>query len=176
MKHKYFKPFLILAVLLVAGLTFQVVTSDSVSGEEDKGAESAWNVRCSKGVSPDSPKKGSCEAVQKLVVKDTGQRLLEFAIGYAPDQKDPKGIMLLPLGILLEPGVTMKVDDAAPFKFSPRYCDAGGCAAFLTLNDKILNMFKKGDKAVIAFKAANGSEVNVELSLSGFAKAFKKVS
>ena len=175
MTHKFFKPALALSLMFVAGLTFYVLTSHSVSGEESKNAP-AWSVRCGEQGDVSSPEKGKCEIFQRLVVNETGQRLTEFAIGYSGENLDQmRGIVILPLGILLETGVALQIDDKEPFSFTPRYCDAGGCVAFLNMNDKILGMMRKGDTARVTMKALNGSDINVEMPLKGFSKALGQI-
>ena len=187
MKHKFFKPALVLVAILAAGLSFQMITSDSVSGQDGKeatvvaapeseaGAES-WQIRCGEEGNIETPEKGKCEIFQRLSMKDTGQRVVEFAIGFGPEDKEARGIIILPLGILLESGGLLKIGDNEAFKFSPRYCDAGGCVAFLGMNEKILGMMRKNDKATLTIKAMNGQDINIELPLKGFGKAFKNIS
>ncbi len=178
MKHKYFKPALIVIVLLIAGISFQAITSDSVSGKEDEASsseEASWQIRCAEGVDVNKPEKGKCEVVQILYVKETGQRFAEMAVGYSSEDGKPRGVVILPLGILLESGVLFQIDDMPPFKFSPRYCDNNGCVAFLDINDKIMDGLRKGENVKLGMKVVDGRQVSVDMPLKGFSKAFKQV-
>ena len=80
------------------------------------------------------------------------------------------------LGIALADGAQMKIDDGQAFKFNMRYCLKDGCYAFLNMNDKLLDMMRKGSKVTISFKTLADKEVNIVMSLSGFTKALKQIS
>ena len=181
MKHKYFKPALIVIVLLIAGISFQAIMSDSVSGKEEESAAASsseaesWKIRCAEGVDVNKPEKGKCEVVQTLYVKETGQRFAEMAVGYSSDDGKPRGVVILPLGILLESGVLFQIDDMPPFKFSPRYCDNNGCVAYLDISDKIMNGLRKGENVKLGMKITDGRQVSVDIPLKGFSKALKQV-
>lgn len=133
-----------------------------------------WQKRCQ----PDESGKASesCEIFQKLVANETGQRFLEFAVG----EKDAeagvtRGVIILPLGVLLEPGVKMKIDDGQLFKFNVRYCDQAGCVAFVSLNDDVVKMLKGGSQAIINFVGAAGQPFNIGISLQGFTAAYQQL-
>jgi invasion protein IalB len=183
--------------LVVAAVGVFTLTSQSVSGQEEKAAAAAapvdgtqmikqadipaseqpWKVRCSsEEASKAEQKRGKCEVFQQLIVQETKKRFAEFAIGFPEGQKEARGIMILPLGVLLEPGVEMQIDDQQPFKFKVRYCEPGGCAAFLSLNDSVLNMLKNGKVAKVSLQSAQGKTLSFDLSLKGFADVFKQVS
>lgn len=139
-----------------------------------------WPIRC--GDQNDLSKKdkrGLCEISQTLSVKnDKGQskRLVEFAIGYPKDKNMARGIFVLPLGIFVEDGLEMQVDNNTPFKFKIRYCDSAGCFAYLNLNDSVLDMMRKGTKITVRFKSIKPQNIEVPLSLKGFTKALSDVS
>lgn len=170
MQHKY-KIVLALAVVGVMSLGFLMVSGTPVVGQEE--AASDWTVRCSKPEGAENAEE-HCEIFQRLIVQETGQRVVEFAIGFPEDKKTARGVIIMPLGILLSDGAQMKIDDAQAFKFNIRYCTQDGCFAFLDMNEKILGMFRKGKAAEITFKALNGEPMAVKISLNGFAKALDK--
>ncbi|HRQ61875.1 MAG TPA: invasion associated locus B family protein [Alphaproteobacteria bacterium] len=178
------------AVLLVAAIGIFVATSQNVVGEEAKtAAESvvkqatlpegtdAWKIRCNTDEAQKAEnKRGKCEVFQQLIVQESKQRFAEFAIGFPEGQNEARGIMILPLGVLLEPGVEMQIDDQQSFKFKIRYCEPGGCAAFLSLNDQVLGMMKGGKIAKVTLQSAQGKSLTFEMSLKGFGDVFKQVS
>lgn len=177
------------AVLLVAAIGAFVMTSQSVVGEEAKaGAENVvkqaampadgqpWKIRCNSDEAKTAEnKRGKCEVFQQLMVQESKQRFAEFAIGFPEGQTEARGIMILPLGVLLEPGVEMQIDDQQSFKFKIRYCEPGGCAAFLSLNDQVLDMMRNGKVAKITLQSAQGKSLTFEMSLQGFGDVFKQV-
>jgi len=116
---------------------------------EDVKNGSAWAVRCDKD---DNGRKKFCEIFSSILIKETGVQLVEFAIGYPPDAKgSARGVVTLPLGMMLESGATMKVDDGDVYSFRMRNCSAKGCHALLNLNDNLVKQFKAGNKVTVTF-------------------------
>lgn len=135
---------------------------------------STWTLRCPDDVK--KPGRGSCEIFQRLIKQDTGTRFVEVAVGYIGDSKTAQGIFIVPLGILLKPGVELQVDANKPVKFQLRYCDGNGCFGFADLNDALVQSMRKGAKMTVTFFAMNGQKISVEMSLKDFSKALAQVS
>ncbi len=176
MKHKM-KIGLVLAVILVIGAAVMISGGNPVASQ-DAAPETLWNTRCQ-----DEAAQKQCEVFQRLIVKETGQRVVEFAIGFPDDAGgDPRGVMILPLGILLPSGTIMQVDDGAAFKFDIRFCTVDGCFAFLDMKRELeggktaLDMLRKGKNAKITFQNVQGQAMTVDLSLAGFKKALDNLS
>lgn len=129
-----------------------------------------WVSRCESGA--DSR---VCFIEQNLVSgKDKKQRVLGVQIGYY--QKKVIGNFILPLGVLLKHGVRIVVDG---FEFSQSvpytYCNTGGCAASFQLDEKMIEMLKKGKKMEVMAMGSNGKEFSLPVSLSGFTRAFDEL-
>ena len=181
MKKNYFLVIVVLALAVGAGF---FLFSPTVSSEEAAvGAPanmdqvgSPWHLRCDPAKEGEENAKQHCEIFQRINMQETGQRVVELAIAKGKDEKPAQGVFILPLGILLKPGILMQVDEEKPFKFSARSCTAGGCIALIDLEKPVLDVFRKGEKILLRFKAQNGQEVNLTMSLKGFAKAFEKLN
>lgn len=133
-------------------------------------APSAWAVRCNQQTD------GYCETYWRYTVPETGQRVAEFAVGYPKDAKAARGVMVLPLGILLTDDVQMQIDNGQAFKFKVRYCTDNGCLAYLNINKELLGMLRNGTLAVVSLKNMQGQNVRIEIPLAGFAKKYDQVS
>ncbi len=133
--------------------------------------QSYWIPRCEASVEGVLPK---CEIFQRLLVKDTGQRVAELAIGF-PDGvgKNARGVAVLPLGILLNEKTSLRIDDGALFNFQVRYCTQNGCYAFLDITPQIIAEMKRGGEASFYFITIEGKEMQIDLSLVGFTKALE---
>ena len=134
-------------------------------------AKEAWKTRCD-----DS---GYCEMYQRLDAKQEGEgsaRLAEFAIGIPKGQETAKGVVALPLGILLKPGVGFFVDKDASYKFDINHCLNSGCFAHIDVKGPVLESLKKGNEASFVFFIQTGQKVRIPMSLAGFTKAYKKIS
>mgnify|MGYP006428621615 CR=1 FL=1 len=138
-------------------------------------SNTAWDIRCTKD--DDGQETDQCEMFSKISVKDTGQRVVEFAIRKA--EKDPgrvaEGIIILPLGILLPPGVKMQIDSGEDYSFNLRSCTQAGCFAVVSLNQQLINQMKGGIEAKIRFANTQGKPIRLNLSLKGFTKAWNEL-
>ncbi len=159
-------------VMLASGAFFY---SGNVNGQEGgKDKVEAWQMRCNADEQGNAIE-SECEIVQQLIAQETGRRFLEFVIGFKDSNTTANGVVILPLGILLEPGVNMVIDDNQPLKFKVRYCDATGCYSVISLPESVLNMMRKGKEAYIIMRARNNQQVRVAVSLDGFSKALNKI-
>jgi invasion protein IalB len=175
--------FLILGACVLFGGNVAVMAADKdvkAQQKAEKTAEAppgpAWVVRCNKEMKDEGTKRGRCEIVQRLIVKETGKRFIEAAVSFPKDKSDARGVFVVPLGILLQPGLQMKIDDGKPFKFQVRYCDGNGCFGYVDLNAQILDAMKKGTKLTLTFQALNQKVINVEITLKDFVTALQEVS
>ncbi len=162
--------------------TFLLATNHAASSKEKVESPSAWTIRCTE-IPKDAEKKDSkavksCEIFQRLSVKETGQRLIEFAVGKNVDSEtgDARGVVVLPLGILLQPGVLMQIDKDQPYKFDVNHCTEKGCFAYVDLNAEIIDHMYKGNLATLILKTIEGKNVKIALSLKGFKQSYEKVS
>ena len=166
---------LVALLVVIVPLLGLMIFGNPVSGDDKKQGRvyDSWTLRCDQD---EAGKETSCEMFQRLVVKDTGQRVTELAIGFPPDMNGvARGVVVLPLGILLTEDMTMQIDEGQAFSFKPRYCIQDGCIAFLDLGEQVLNIMRKGSEAKLAFKVMNGQDVVVGLSLEGFSKGLKEI-
>lgn len=138
--------------------------------------ERGWTKRCLEQPKGSTAPK-NCEVFQRADIKESGLRLAEFAIGF-PEEKDKKdavrGVVALPLGILLENGISMKIDDGKPVMFKSRYCTAAGCFSYISVDKALIASMKKGKNIVFQFKTSEGQDVNLIMGLQGFDKAYVK--
>ena len=160
------------ALLLLAGLTTAALAADTKPADKDGAiqmAESGWQTRCEKN---DAKK---CEAYDFLGVKDSKSRIAEFAVAFPESKSVARGVIILPLGILLESGVNMSVDDGKPYAFKVRYCTEAGCFAYIKMESALLETMKKGTNIKFQLKSIDGSNINLVLALEGFGKALKQI-
>jgi invasion protein IalB len=105
-------------------------------------------------------------------VSDQGQPVMAVAVY---DVKgDPNRIVrfLLPIGLLLQPGMRFGVDQAQPVAGRFQICFPNGCFAEATVNDAQLNAFKRGTTVNVSVQNQAAREVTFQVPLGGFSKAF----
>jgi invasion protein IalB len=124
-----------------------------------------WTAKCeeSKG-----QVQGGCFIFQNLVLREGGQRVLQFAVGYVATTDAPIALLSLPLGISLPPGVTIRIGDAEPTRVIVERCEPNGCRAGLKLNERLLQQLRDGTQLTVTFHDAERRPIEVPLSLDGF--------
>ncbi len=82
--------------------------------------------------------------------------------------------ILMPLGVLLPPGVGLNVDGAAKGKAAFTIClpNPPVCVSSAPATQDIVDALRKGSKLTMTAQNAQGKEVNIDVSLAGFAKVF----
>jgi invasion protein IalB len=107
-------------------------------------------------------------------VSDQGQPVLAVAVY---DVKGPQSQrivrFLLPLTLLLQPGIKFGVDQgqAAAGRFA--LCLPNGCFAEAPVKDDFMNALKKGTTLNVTAQNAQGRELTFAIPTAGFAKAFE---
>ncbi len=104
----------------------------------------------------------------------------------APDQPPPVALAiydvkgddtrivraLLPIGLLLKPGVRFSVDKNATSDGSFEFCMPNGCFAETRVKANVIDQMKKGKIFNIVAKGLANNEVTFALPIEGFGKAF----
>lgn len=146
-------------------------------------ADKSWKSRCQDMKDGETVTGKYCEAVQQLFVmqKDadpsTAQRVAEMAIGYPQGSgENAQGVLVLPLGILVQDKVTVEVDEDKLLTMKVRYCDAGGCYASFELDKGDVKKLRAGGELVVKTQAVTGQPVTIGLPLTGFGAAMDSIS
>ncbi|MBI3440547.1 MAG: invasion associated locus B family protein [Proteobacteria bacterium] len=125
------------------------------------------------------PGKKSCAIFERIDMQGSPLRLAEFVVGFREDKDRGSGVALgkiiLPLGILLDSGISMKIEDGKPFAFRPSFCTSEGCITFVNLDRETLDSMKRAKQLSFDFKTVDGRDANLVMSLIGFEKALKEL-
>ncbi|MBB4016082.1 invasion protein IalB [Chelatococcus caeni] len=105
-------------------------------------------------------------------VSDQGQPVLAVAVYEV--KGDPTRIVrfLMPLGLLLRPGVRFTVDQnqATPGQYA--ICFPNGCFAEAQVKDDFIGQMKKGNTLNVSVQNQMANEVTFAIPLAGFTKAY----
>ena len=107
-----------------------------------------------------------CSAVQRQVRSEDGQAV--FAVTMRPADGASREIAFLtPLGVLLEPGVELRIagDPALRARFTQ--CQPGQCRAVATLDIAVEARLGAADRVSAAFRLAGGREIDIAISVDG---------
>jgi invasion protein IalB len=133
-----------------------------------KGQYGDWQVVCK--APPPGAKNEVCALVQSVTAEDRNNVGLTIYF-----QKFSNGTRVLrvfaPLGVLLPPGVGLKIDSVdighAPFL----RCHTFACYAQVTVEDKLINQLMTGKTAIFIIFQTEESGIGIPISLKGFAEA-----
>ena len=132
-----------------------------------------WRVHCT---APEGAVR--CAISQTQVQGENRQRVLAVELTAADDGAAANGALVLPFGLKLENGVSLAIDEAAPFqnlRFST--CLPAGCLVPLSFDGDAMAALRAG--TTLAIKAAandGGQEVALSVSLRGFTSALARAA
>jgi invasion protein IalB len=134
-------------------------------------AKNAWMPRCNEGEDK------HCEVFKRLIVAETGQRLVEMAVGYPTDLNGrAQAVILAPLGLLTTAGIQLELEGGEPVNMEVRTCLPEGCLSVIALPDNFVETMKRTSKIVVAFTdSGSGQKIRVEMPLAGFSETLAKV-
>jgi invasion protein IalB len=131
-----------------------------------------WTLRCFPATES-LPRR--CEMVQVLGDTQSKQEVLLMAVGYPDAQSGPIAWLVLPLGILLPPGLGLKIDQGETRGLPIRSCDPRGCATPWPLSEADIAALKQGQELVVIFQDIDGKKLGLPVSLQGFTAAFSQL-
>lgn len=132
----------------------------------------------------DADGKVGCRIVQSAILnieaKDgeepRSERVMLTAIGFVDKSPEPILTIIVPLGILLTPGLLLEVEGYDQLKIPLQRCDANGCLGLHEMKTQLVEAFRVGKEAHVSFFNIAGKANRVRLSLAGFSKAMEALS
>ena len=143
-------------------------TGPTVVQVKPEPSQTTWTKVCGKD---QAANKEICYTTRDFV-SDQGQPVLAVAIY---DVKgDPNKIVrfLMPLGLLLQPGIRFGVDTAQPTPGRYAICFPNGCFAEAQVKEDFINSMKKGTTLSVSVQNQGAREVSFAIPLTDFAKGF----
>ena len=128
-----------------------------------------WTKVCSK---PQAGQKDLCFTTRDFTTAPEQPPPVALAI-YDVKGDDTRVIrVLMPIGLLLKPGVHLAVDKGAVQEGAFEFCMPNGCFAETRIKGPVLDQMKKGKQLNIVAKGLANNEVTFVLPLAGFGPAF----
>jgi len=116
-----------------------------------------------------------CSLSQQELDQQSRQRVL--AIELAPLADKAEGTLVLPFGLLIDRGVTLRVDDSAALPVLRfRTCVPVGCLVTLSFDGKFVAELRKGVALKIGAVADGGKDAAFSISLKGFPAALDRTA
>lgn len=162
------------AAMLSAALSLSSVASAQTAAETTRQQIGDWTVICAAAGRP---------CVMEQVGKTAqGEDALSMQIEKLPEPQtvdgqrvEAIGNFLVPLGVLIQAGLRLRVDSGETAASPYFLCQQNGCIVRAPLQSGIIDSFRRGARATLTFAALNNgqpSDIDVTLSLSGFTRAY----
>lgn len=138
----------------------------------------AWTVRCAKAADKEDGE--TCEIVQSVTLRKTGQAIIQVAIGRLKAD-DPLSIVVqVPIGVSLRTEVGLKlgapeVEDGASVTARYFRCTPQACLADVKPDDAWVDGLRGAEALTASFVDGNGRTIRIPVSLEGFSDAFAAV-
>ena len=146
----------------------QAGTGPTVVQVKPEPSQTAWTKVCGKD---EAAKKEICYTTRDFV-SDQGQPVLAVAIYDVKGDVNKIVRFLMPLGLLLQPGIRFGVDTAQPTPGRYAICFPNGCFAEAQVKDDFINAMKKGTTLSVSVQNQGAREVSFAIPLTDFAKGF----
>ncbi len=131
-----------------------------------------WETRCE---TPPGASYEQCAAVLSVVDQERPNLTLVVIVLNTADRKARLLRVIAPLGVLLPPGVGLKIDDQDMGRLNFLQCLANGCVAQVAMDDKLVEKLKTGKTVTLAIFQTPEQGVGVPASLAGFKEAYEQL-
>jgi invasion protein IalB len=126
-----------------------------------------WQVRCF-NVQNSNP----CDQLWQQTDPRSGQRVVAVSIAYAPNSDRHLVVVIVPLGVSIQRGVTIQTDSFTSPVLHYRMCSRDGCFVQMVAdNSLIASLAKSGPQAKLNIAGDDGKSYSLPLSLKGFSEA-----
>lgn len=158
----------------------EVVSEDAVTRTESKAVD-AWQVVCSFG--KDNQNLG-CAAILKITQKIAAKLdkdkpqdsvVLLWQIGKGHDGSYVSSIQT-PTGVLIKPGVQLKLASVHGVTLTYVACDSSACTAGAVLDENLLQQARKAQTAEIILQSLDGKAYTYSFSPKGIDKAIQEIN
>jgi invasion protein IalB len=159
---------IVACLALLATATARAQAPPTPEGGTIKAQHGDWQIVCKPP--PPGAKNETCAMVQSVTAEDRSNVGLTVYVQRFSDGKRVLRVFA-PLGVLLPPGLGLKIDDKdvghAPFV----RCHSFACYAQVVLEDQLIEQLKTGKTAVFIIFQTEEAGIGIPISLAGFNQA-----
>jgi invasion protein IalB len=132
-----------------------------------------WVVTCNEFA--DSPKAKRCSALLQILQQNTNQIVFTWTVAM-DDRKQLVAVMQTPTGVVIPPGVELRVGKSPSQKIPFASCDPGRCIATTTVDANLLREMTTSPTAEAVIQGSQGNTVQFNIQLKGFDRAYAVLS
>jgi invasion protein IalB len=161
---------------LVGGLLLTTTSQVSAAESAPQGAvrdkHGDWVTRCE---TPPGAAHEQCAIVLSVVDQDRPNLILVVIVLNTADRKTRLMRVIAPLGVLLPPGVSLRIDKADAGRLSFLQCLPNGCIAQLAMDEALIDKLKSGTTATLGVFQTPEEGIGVQAPLAGFKEAYEQL-
>ena len=131
-----------------------------------------WVTRCE---TPPGAAQEQCAIVLSVVDQERPNLVLVVIVLNTADRKTRLMRVIAPLGVLLPPGVTLRIDNAEAGRLNFLQCLPNGCVAQLAMDESLIGKLKSGKTATLGVFQTPEEGVGVQAPLTGFKEAYEQL-
>jgi invasion protein IalB len=135
-------------------------------------APPGWLARCA---SPSRAAPLECAVEQNAILAKTGQTVVLVNVRVPGDTRTPIALIQLPLGINVQTGAKIQVDEGRSFDLPVQTCEQRGCFSTAPVAPDLLAAMKSGKQFKVSFQTMAKETVTIPMSLADFPAAYEKV-
>jgi invasion protein IalB len=132
-----------------------------------------WAVTCNEFA--ESPKAKRCSALLQILQQNTNQIVFTWTVAM-DDRKQLVAVMQTPTGVVIPPGVELRVGKLPSQKIPFASCDPGRCIATTTVDANLLREMTTSPTAEAVIQGSQGNTVQFNIQLKGFDRAYAVLS
>ena len=123
-----------------------------------------WKITC--------PDQAPCRMAQSIVTAGDNKIIMQMRVFKGKDGTKDTALFSFPLGILLNTGWQIKIDNGKTQLLPFEICKEDGCHSGINIPNSLLNAMKRGNILKVKFFDASQKAIEPKISLKGFTKAY----
>ena len=130
-----------------------------------------WTVTCDEA---GDPPQTVCSAAFRILDKNTNSTILTWMLGRSKDDQLLTEFFV-PTEVLIEPGVSVSLEDGPSYKADFVACGRSACRAVLPLDAAIVSELASATRATISLTASNGRVTRFSMGIEGIEAALAEL-
>jgi invasion protein IalB len=132
-----------------------------------------WAVTCNEFA--DAPRAKRCSALLQILQQNTNQIVFTWTVA-VDEHKQLVAIMQTPTGVVIPPGVELKVGKSPTQKIPFASCDPGRCIATAPVDANLVREMTTSPTAEAVIQSSQGNTVQFNIQMKGFDRAYAVLS
>jgi len=132
-----------------------------------------WAVTCNEFAA--APRAKRCSALLQILQQNTNQVVFTWTLAF-DERKQLIAVMQTPTGVIIPPGVELRVGKIPAQKIPFTSCDPGRCIATATVDANLVREMTTSPTAEAVIQGSQGNTVQFNIQMKGFDRAYAALS